>query len=133
MRNSRAKLPVEWVTAAFAAMGVSNGGWAASVANNLGQLPFYPPSVAGWPGGTRWLAASDAIGRADLAHDGPVLAEITNAPDMVGAALARCSVYEITPATRASLDQVAALTIPKWQRSRLLLALVLCSPEFALA
>ncbi len=132
-RNSRAKLPVEWVTAAFAAMGVSNGGWAASVANNLGQLPFYPPSVAGWPGGTRWLAASDAIGRADLAHDGPVLAEITDAPDMVGAALARCSVYELTAATRASLDQVAALTIPKWQRSRLLLALVLCSPEFALA
>jgi uncharacterized protein (DUF1800 family) len=133
LRNNRAKLPVEWVTAAFAAAGISNGGWAASVADNLGQLPFYPPSVAGWPGGTRWLAASDAIGRADLAHDGPVLAEITTASDMVGAALARCSVYEITPATRASLDQVAALTIPKWQRSRLLLALVLCSPEFALA
>jgi uncharacterized protein (DUF1800 family) len=133
VRLNRAKQPVEWVTAAFAAAGISNGGWAASVANDLGQLPFYPPSVAGWPGGTRWLAASDALARADLAHDGPVLAEITNSPDMVGAALTRCSVYELSAATRASLDAVAALTLPKWQRSRLLLALVLCTPEFALA
>ena len=111
----------------------ANGGWQASVADNLGQLPFYPPSVAGWPGGTRWLAAANAIVRADLAHDGPVLAEITNATDMVGTALARCSVYELSAATRAALDQVAASTLPKWQRSRLLLALTLCTPEFALA
>src|SRR5439155_11291974 len=110
VRNNRAKLPVEWVTGALAAAGASNGGWAASVADNLGQLPFFPPSVAGWPGGTRWLAASDAIARADLAHDGPVLAEITNATDMVGTALARCSVYELSPASRAAPDQVAALT-----------------------
>jgi hypothetical protein len=52
---------------------------------------------------------------------------------MVGTALTRCSLYEVSAATRASLDTVAALTIPKWQRSRLLLALVLCTPEFALA
>jgi uncharacterized protein (DUF1800 family) len=133
VRLSRAKLPVEWVTNAFAAAGASNGGWQASVADNLGQLPFYPPSVAGWPGGTRWLAAANAIARADLAHDGPVLAEITNATDMVGAALARCSLYELSAPSRAALDQVAALTLPKWQRSRLLLALTLCTPEFALA
>jgi uncharacterized protein (DUF1800 family) len=133
VRMNRAKLPVEWVTAAFAAAGASNGGWQASVADNLGQLPFFPPSVAGWPGGTRWLAASNALARAGLAHDGPVLAEITNAADQVGTALVRCSVYELSPATRASLDAVAALTIPKWQRSRLLLALILCTPEFVLA
>ena len=133
VRMNRAKLPVEWVTNAFAAAGVSNGSWAASVADGLGQLPFYPPTVAGWPGGTRWLAAANAVARADLAHDGPALAEITNAVDMVGAALARCSVYEVSAATRASLATVAALTLPKWQRSALLLALTLCAPEFALA
>jgi uncharacterized protein (DUF1800 family) len=134
LRMSRAKLPVEWVTQAFAAAGNSNGGWQADSANRLGQLPFYPPSVAGWPGGTRWLAAADAIARASLAKDGPVLAEITNAPDMVVAALNRCSIYQISPASRAALDQLAALTtMPKWQRSRLLLAVALCTPEFALA
>src|SRR4051794_3477713 len=133
VRLNRAKLPVEWVTNAFAAAGNSDGGWQASIADRLGQLPFYPPSVAGWPGGTRWLAAANAIARADLAHDGPVLAEITNAVDMVGTTLTRCSLYQISPASRAALDQVAALTLPKWQRSRLLLALALCTPEFALA
>ncbi len=131
---NRAKLPVEWVTTAFTTMGVSNPGWQASIANELGQLPFYPPSVAGWPGGTRWLAASDALGRADLANDGPVLAQITNATDMVAAVLAQCSLYEVTPATTAALTAVATNTaLAKWQRSRILLALTLCSPEFALA
>lgn len=133
VRMSRAKLPVEWVTNAFAATGASDGGWQASVANNLGQLPFYPPSVAGWPGGTRWLAAANAIARADLAKDGPYLDLIANTPDLVGTALTRCSLYEISSASRAALDQVAALTIPKWQRAMLLLALTLCTPEFALA
>jgi uncharacterized protein (DUF1800 family) len=134
VRLNRAKLPVEWVTHAFSAAGTTNGGWQADVANRLGQLPFYPPSVAGWPGGTRWLAAANALVRADLAHDGPVLDAITNATDMVAAALARCSIYEISAASRAALNQVAtSLSLPKWQKSALLLALALCTPEFALA
>jgi uncharacterized protein (DUF1800 family) len=133
LRLNRAKLPVEWVTHAFHAAGYEeNGGWQASVANQLGQLPFYPPSVAGWPGGTRWLAAANALVRADMTRWG-LLDEITNSPDMVGAALARCSVYEVSPATRAALTQVATSTMPKWQKSRLLLGLALCSPEHALA
>jgi uncharacterized protein (DUF1800 family) len=133
-RNNRARQPVEWVTAAFAAAGASNPGWATSVTNDLGQLPFEPPSVAGWPGGTRWLAASDALVRAGLAIDGPVLAEITNSADMVGTTLARCSLYEVSPATRAALDGIAATTaLPTWQRSRILFATAVTSPEFALA
>jgi uncharacterized protein (DUF1800 family) len=133
LRLNRAKLPVEWVTHAFNAAGYEpNGGWQASVADQLGQLPFYPPSVAGWPGGTRWLAAANALVRADMTRWG-LLDEITNAPDMVGAALARCSIYEVSAATRAALNQVASSTLPKWQKSRLLLGLTLCSPEHALA
>jgi len=134
IRNNRAKVPVEWVTNAFAAAGTSNPGWATSVSNNLGQLPFDPPSVAGWPGGTRWLAASDAFTRAALAIDGPVLADITNATDMVGTTLTRCSIYDCSAATRAGLDAIAATTtLPKWQRSRILFATAVTSPEFALA
>jgi uncharacterized protein (DUF1800 family) len=134
IRLNRAKQPVEWVTHAFAAAGTNNPGWATSVANDLGQLPFDPPSVAGWPTGTRWLAASDAFTRAALAIDGPVLADITNATDMVGTALARCSIYAVTPATKAALDAIAANTaLPRWQRSRILFASAVTSPEFALA
>ena len=134
VRSNRARQPVEWVTAAFAAAGASNPGWATSVSNDLGQLPFEPPSVAGWPGGTRWLAASDALVRAGLAIDGPVLAEITNAADMVGTTLTRCSIYDTSAATRAALDGIAATTaLPKWQRSRILFATAVTAPEFALA
>jgi uncharacterized protein (DUF1800 family) len=133
VRLNRAKLPVEWVVHAFAAAGYEpNGGWQASVADNLGQLPFYPPSVAGWPGGTRWLAAANALVRADVSRWG-LLDQITNAPDMVAAALTRCSVYEVSTATRAALTQVATSSLPRWQKSRLLLGLTLCSPEHALA
>jgi uncharacterized protein (DUF1800 family) len=136
-RLNRAKQPVEWVTNAFAAAGTNNPGWATSVANDLGQLPFDPPSVAGWPAGTRWLAASDAFTRAALAIDGPVLAEITNAATptaMVDVTLARCSIYQISPATRSALDAIAnTASLPKWQRSRILFASAVTAPEFALA
>jgi hypothetical protein len=72
--------------------------------------------------------------RAGLAIDGPVLAEITNAADMVGTTLTRCSIYDTSPATRAALDGIAATTaLPKWQRSRILFATAVTAPEFALA
>ncbi|MEM9943236.1 MAG: DUF1800 domain-containing protein [Planctomycetota bacterium] len=32
----------------------------------LGQLPFYPPNVKGWPGGKTWINASSILGRANL-------------------------------------------------------------------
>ena len=134
VRNSRAKLPVEWVAARVRGHGSEQrrlGGQRRRTTS--GSCPStHRASRAGPAGRGGWRRATPSVAPTSP-HDGPVLAEITNAPDMVGAALARCSVYEMTAATRASLDQVAALTIPKWQRSRLLLALVLCSPEFALA
>jgi hypothetical protein len=42
-------------------------------------------------------------------------------------------VYEVSAATRTALQQVATSTLPKWEKSRLLLGLTLCSPEYSLA
>jgi hypothetical protein len=39
----------------------------------------------------------------------------------------------VSAATRNALNEVATSTLPKWQKSRLLLGLTLCSPEHALA
>jgi uncharacterized protein (DUF1800 family) len=39
------------------------GEWAA----RLGQDPFYPPNVGGWPGGREWLTTQAIIGRANFA------------------------------------------------------------------
>ncbi len=35
----------------------------------LGQAPFFPPNVKGWPGGRTWINASSILGRANLIAD----------------------------------------------------------------
>ena len=35
----------------------------------MGQLPFYPPNVKGWPGGRSWINASSILARANLVND----------------------------------------------------------------
>jgi uncharacterized protein (DUF1800 family) len=66
--------PVEWLIGATRALRVPvNDDTAAkkllAVLRGLGQIPFYPPNVSGWPSGQAWLstAAADARMRAGLA------------------------------------------------------------------
>ena len=101
-----------------------------------GNLPFYPPSVAGWPTGLRWLSPAMALTKAAAAVDAPAIAAVVEAADPVDAALKRCSMYEVSPRTRQALELVVSgpnkLTNPT-KRAKVLLALCLASPEFALA
>ncbi len=39
------------------------------VLNDLGQVPFEPPNVAGWPGSARWVSAGAVFAKAQLACD----------------------------------------------------------------
>jgi uncharacterized protein (DUF1800 family) len=134
-RLNRPRYPVEWVTAAFAAAGYTDVDWAFWVAVDMGQEPFCPPSVAGWPSGARWLSAAMAYLKARFAHDAPGLDEIRNAADPVQATIDRCSLFDLTTQTRAALDAAAAAIGPTRPRTRadILLGLALSSPEFALA
>jgi uncharacterized protein (DUF1800 family) len=55
--------PVEWLLGAVRALQVPLVGGAvirqvAGALRGLGQLPFYPPSVAGWPFGQAWLSSA---------------------------------------------------------------------------
>ena len=34
----------------------------------MGQLLFYPPNVAGWPGGTSWINGSTLLARINFAN-----------------------------------------------------------------
>ena len=34
---------------------------------DMGQVPFFPPSVAGWPTGTAWLTSSSIVARTNVA------------------------------------------------------------------
>lgn len=60
--------PVDWFIGVLRTMKVSlddpKVSWVvAEKLKSLGQLPFYPPSVGGWPKGQAWLSTSSAIGR----------------------------------------------------------------------
>ena len=64
LRMNRPRYPVEWASAAFAAITSTDVGWEQDVVDNMGQLPFSPPNVAGWPASSKWLAANVAVLRA---------------------------------------------------------------------
>ncbi len=44
--------------------------------NQMGQIIFYPPNVAGWPGGTNWITSQTMIARQNY------LAQLCNSPMM---------------------------------------------------
>lgn len=136
-RFTRPRYPIEWVIAAMTAMGMGNDRQRmVDLLWEMGNLPFYPPSVAGWPVGLRWLSPAMALTKAAAGVDSPAIAEVANADDPVAAALKRCSIYEVTDRTRSALQLVVSgpdkLTNPT-KRAKVLLALCLASPEFALA
>ncbi|GIG91372.1 DUF1800 domain-containing protein [Plantactinospora endophytica] len=68
------KQPVEWLVGAMRQLGLRISGLPVETAMEivhgmraLGQLPFAPPSVGGWPAGTAWLTSAAAQVRLDLA------------------------------------------------------------------
>jgi uncharacterized protein (DUF1800 family) len=134
-RLTRPRTPVEWVIPAMAAMGMA--GDRERMVDQLwqmGQLPFYPPSVAGWPTGLRWLSPSLALAKAALAVDSPAIKAVADAHDQVAKALERCSLFEVSARTRRALTRVKDDgNLNRTQKATILLALCLASPEFALA
>lgn len=58
------KSPVEFVVGTYKALGLRQVEPASLRAlNQMGQVLFYPPNVAGWPGGTNWITSQTAIAR----------------------------------------------------------------------
>jgi uncharacterized protein (DUF1800 family) len=133
LRLNRPRWPVEWITAALVATGRRDPQVALDLCYSLGQVPFEPPNVAGWPGGRRWLSASQALVRAADALEAQALRDVMASRDMVGATLRRCSLYEVSDETREALGSVAGRIADREQRAQLLLAVAVASPEMALA
>jgi uncharacterized protein (DUF1800 family) len=71
------KSPVEFVIGAHKQMGLGTimDGTPAAL-NAMGQILFYPPNVAGWPGGGNWLTSQMLIARENF------VARLVNAPEM---------------------------------------------------
>lgn len=131
-RTGLVKTPVEYVVGTLRALGleVDRPGYLA-VLRGLGQLPFEPPNVGGWPQNGYWLTTASSllrlrfalgvVARADLST--VTAAAPADCPEVVARLL---GVDAWTSTTRAVLaDEVS--------RPRLLVALALVSPEYVLA
>jgi uncharacterized protein (DUF1800 family) len=137
-RNQLVKQPVEWAVGAMRQLEVRPSGLAEAkqrqlvqLLTQLGQVPFAPPSVGGWPSGRAWLTTSAtqlrlrgadflAAAAAPSTMDKLMAAPAAQRPD----ALARLLVVDrFSERTHAVL--AGAATNP-----RRLLTLGLASPEY---
>ena len=73
------KSPVEYVVGTHNVLGLDRIEIPAVRAlSQMGQVLFYPPNVAGWPGGTNWITSQTSIARENF------IAGLVNSPLMSG-------------------------------------------------
>ncbi len=65
LANSQVKSPTEWFVSVARAFLITpsmakNMGQIAGYLEKLGQVPFYPPSVGGWPADESWISTASA-------------------------------------------------------------------------
>ena len=129
-RLNRPRTAVEWYIAVRRFFDVEIDWW---VLDGLGQVPFAPPNVAGWPGTTRWLSAGSEFGKAQLALDNAWDTATLDADDPVGDALYRAGLFEISDDTTSVLRQSIESIEGRRETASLLYSLVAVSPEFSLS
>ncbi len=139
-RLNRPRFPIEWFIAAVGALGEPREGEDDDISpwtlEQLDQLPYKPPNVAGWPAGPKWLSASQQLGRAAYAWGNSWKMRPIEGTNMVAAALKRCGIHECSESTKAALHEAAMATAGSADAlavSRRLITAALLSPEFALA
>jgi uncharacterized protein (DUF1800 family) len=132
------KQPVEWVVGLMRALRVrpsqlpaKEGAALLTGLRAMGQVPFLPPNVGGWPADTAWLTTSAGLARLRVAQ---LLAEHADLSTVSGAASANrlaatqslLSVDQWSSRTMAALRQVLD-TPPQ------LVALAACAPEYVVS
>ncbi|TCC32535.1 DUF1800 domain-containing protein [Kribbella sindirgiensis] len=132
---SLVKQPVEWAVGLLRALGVRPGKLAEKDQTKLlaglrgmGQLPYRPPSVGGWPAGASWLTTSAGVTRLQLAQqlakkaDLSIVDNATDRVQAVGALLGVDSWSERTRSALAGVKDPAQLT-----------AVAACAPEYVVS
>ncbi len=131
---SQAKSPVEWFVSACRALRVTpsklDSGSVSWYLGQMGQFPFSPPSVGGWPFDEAWLTASSTQYRfqtaAYLVQHGSVTPLGSSKSTMVQTAADWLGVAKWSPRTEQSLRQ--AVSDPS-----ALATLALCAPEYVVS
>jgi uncharacterized protein (DUF1800 family) len=131
-RTGLVKQPIEYVAGALRALGQrAEGIDVVRALRLLGQEPFLPPSVGGWPDNGYWLSTASSLGRVRFAEAAARDADLTPVssvpPRARPAAVAHLlSIDAWSPTTTQALQQVA-------DEPRSLLTLALVAPEYVLA
>ena len=109
----------------------------------MGQTPFEPPNVAGWPGGPFWLSSSTFFSRInflDILLGGtgknavgvPPLAGATTTAETVDTALQLFLDGNVGTTTRQAIIDYAGTVIDPRERAATVAYLVLASPQYQL-
>ncbi len=132
------KQPVEWLVGLMRALRVRPSVLDARTKHQLlvglrgmGQIPFLPPSVGGWPAGGAWLTTSAALARthtAMLVAGKADLGELrtTSRANRVAAMAGVLGLHGLTARTHDALDGAAANPVA-------LAAAAACSPEYVVS
>jgi uncharacterized protein (DUF1800 family) len=126
-RGTLVRQPIEWLVGAMRQLGLRPATMSPKTVTQLmtglerlGQRPFAPPSVGGWPAGVSWLTSAAMSVKMDLAYTLAGLAEVDAlGPD--GAAQLLC----LDGWTNRTYSVLRGVGDP-----RRLLALALVSPEY---
>ena len=136
-RYALVKQPVEYVVGTLRALKItppSSGSAKQSavlrtVLNGLGQVPFTPPNVGGWPSGRLWLTTAAAQSRITFAEWAVANGDLSQVSDAapasrIDAAAHLLGVDSFSDRTRAALADAAGNPAE-------LVSLALLSPEYA--
>lgn len=114
---TKVKMPLDFVIAATRHLALRNdpSRLATQYLRNLGQLPFVPPDVDGWPEGLTWINSGALLNRMNFANGAAGMADATafgpppaSAAELVTRLLSRLGEVEVSMHTRALLEQYVA-------------------------
>jgi uncharacterized protein (DUF1800 family) len=123
------KQPVEYVVGALRALKLrADSKKYLSVLQNLGQVPFDPPNVGGWPFDDAWLTTAASYTRLEFARAIASTGDISAVADEAASSRADAAAHLLSvdawgSQTRVALAQVADDPVS-------LVTLALCAPEY---
>lgn len=133
-RSGLVKQPVEYVAGALRSLGLraANTTGLLGLLGGLGQVPFTPPNVSGWPQNSYWLNSSTAMQRLRLAAALVSRADLSAVSSVPAARRSQAAADQLgmhegwRPATARALGRVA-------QEPAALMTLALVAPEYLMA
>ena len=123
------KQPVEYVVGLLRALGLRPSSVRyLAVLRALGQVPFDPPNVGGWPADEGWLTTAASLARLQFAHAAAKAADLsaveqTARRDRIDAVTQLLSIDGFGATTTAALNEVADDPVT-------FVTLALCAPEY---